>query len=125
MATVKKTTNEYRQLTDFINQLYGKKCNWKIIAKQIQRYIEEDGLTYAQIAKCLYWFYVIEQNPIEKSNGHIGIVPYAVAGTREYYKKLSAANAHNEKFNVKKDIPIKEITIKSPRVEKDIELFEF
>lgn len=125
MATVKKTTSEYRQLTDFINELYGKKCNWKIIAKQIQRYVEEDGMTYDQIAKCLYWFYIIEQNPIEKANGNIAIVPYAVAGTRAYYKKLAAANQHNEKVNVKNTTPVREITIKSPRTEPNVELFDF
>lgn len=124
MAT--KATSDYRKLTDFISQLYGKEhCNWKVIAKQISRYVEEDGMTYDQIAKCLYWFYVIEGNSTEKANGNIAIVPYAVAGTREYYQKLVAAQKFNEQVKIDNTAPAREITIKSPRVKQDIKLFEF
>ncbi len=69
--------------------------------------------------KTLKWYYEKEGNDIEKSNGSIGIIPYIYSKAEKYYYSLFLAKQINAEKNLIhfSNPKIKEIIIKSPRVQ--------
>lgn len=107
---------DLQQLKSYISELFNKKANWAIIMKQIKDYKETKGYSYSGILKSLVFFYNIKNNPIEKANGNIAIVPYVYQQAYDYYYNLFMAQKANQNKTLTTEI--KEITIKPPSMER-------
>ena len=104
------------KLKDYINKLYGDSANWALINRQIKKFKEENGYSISGILKSLIFFYEIKKNPVEKSQGGIGIVPYCYQDAYNYYYALYVAQLNNKDKTIQTNI--KEITIKPPKGKK-------
>ena len=103
--------------------LYGDKANWHLIMKQIKDYQKELNYSLSGILKSLVWFYEIKGNSPEKSNGGIGIVPFAYQDAYNYYYSLFIAQSQNEKNITELTNKVKEVIIPPPKVNMPIRLF--
>ena len=82
------------------------------------KYIKEYNYSYSGIARTLIYFYEIKKNPVDKSNGSIGIVPYIYNEAYNYY--LALFNAQKVNNNVEYKTSVKEITIHAPKYKKKL-----
>lgn len=98
----------------YIKQLYGPEYNFIAISKQAEKYINQYQFTYSGMLKSLKWFYEIDGGDINASNDSIGIIPYIYEEAKKYYYKLYLAQERNKNI-INYKVPIKEITIESPR----------
>ena len=93
------------------------------IRKQIKDYVS-GGLSYSGIRKTLEYFYVVQGNSIERSNGGIGIVGFVWQQAYNYYKDIHDKQKRNK--NVEVAFAVEKVKIKSPkRKPHTIRLFEF
>lgn len=106
-----KGDSELDQLKSYINNLYGEKANWPMIMKQIKDY-QKLGYTLSGIEKSLKYFYEIQHNNPEQSNGGIGIVAYTYSAAYQYYLDIYLTNQNNE--NKTLSSAVKEYIIKIP-----------
>lgn len=102
------------KLEQYINQLFHTDYIDSRIQKQIKNYIKEYNFTYSGILKSLVYFYEVKQNPVEKSNDGIGIVPWVYKQAFNYYYAIWLAQQKNTNKTVENYIP-KETEIIIPR----------
>ena len=102
------------KLEQYINQLFHTDYVDPRIQKQIKNYIKEYNFTYSGILKSLVYFYEVKQNPVEKSNDGIGIVPWVSKQAFNYYYAIWLAQQKNTNKTVENYIP-KETEIIIPR----------
>lgn len=102
------------KLEQYINQLFHTDYVDPRIQKQIKNYIKEYNFTYSGILKSLVYFYEVKQNPVEKSNDGIGIVPWVYKQAFNYYYAIWLAQQKNTNKTVENYIP-KETEIIIPR----------
>ena len=115
---------EYTDLMDCIKDIYKDGINYALVKKQIKQYQEEYNYTLSGIKKSLLYFYKVKGNPIDKSKGGIGIVPFVYKDAYNYYYSLFVAQSQNENKNLQQiTSKIKEIIIKPPKIKKKIRLF--
>ena len=103
---------ELQKLKEYIGKIYGDKANWALINKQIKKFKEENKYSYSGMLKSLVYFYEIKKQPIDKSQGGIGIIPFVYQDAYNYYYNLFMAQQANDKSLVTQ---IKEIIIKPPK----------
>lgn len=122
-----KTTKEQedmKALKAYINEIYGKSANWVLITKQIKEFQKEYQYTTSGILKTLTWFYGVKGNSTEKSNGGIGIVPFAYQDAFNYYYDLFVAKSQNENIDIESyTSKVREITIPIPAIKEKKRLF--
>ena len=114
-----KTQDEidYEDLELYIKKLFKKPMSAKI-KKQIVQFRRDYNYTYTGIKKTLVWWFEVQGNSLDKSNGGIGIVPYVYDDACKYYYSLFLAQAINENKQLEGYRPrIEEITIAPPTVE--------
>ena len=104
---------ELQKLKEYIDKIYGDKANWALINKQIKKFKEENNYSYSGMLKSLVYFYEIKRQPIDKSQGGIGIVPFVYQDAYNYYYSLFIAQQANQ--NKSLFTQIKEIIIKPPQ----------
>ena len=111
---VKKVEDkELTALKAYIAEKYKDKANWALINRQIKQYKKENDYSYSGMLKSLIYFFEVQHNGIEKSNGGIGIIPFVYKQTRDYYYSLWVAQQQNQdKVFENKE---KEVVIKEPR----------
>ena len=102
------------KLEQYINKLFHTDYVDPRIQKQIKNYIKEYNFTYSGILKSLVYFYEVKQNPVEKSNDGIGIVPWVYKQAFNYYYAIWLAQQKNTDKTVENYIP-KEAEIIIPR----------
>ena len=102
------------KLEQYINKLFHTDYVDPLIQKQIKNYIKEYNFTYSGILKSLVYFYEVKQNPVEKSNDGIGIVPWVYKQAFNYYYAIWLAQQKNTDKTVENYIP-KETEIIIPR----------
>ena len=102
------------KLEQYINKLFHTDYVDTRIQKQIKNYIKEYNFTYSGILKSLVYFYEVKQNPVEKSNDGIGIVPWVYKQAFNYYYAIWLAQQKNTDKTVENYIP-KETEIIIPR----------
>ena len=102
------------KLEQYINKLFHTDYVDPRIQKQIKNYIKEYNFTYSGILKSLVYFYEVKQNPVEKSNDGIGIVPWVYKQAFNYYYAIWLAKQKNTNKTVENYIP-KETEIVIPR----------
>jgi hypothetical protein len=116
--------SEYADLMECIKEIYKDEINYALVKKQIKQYQEEYNYTLSGIKKSLIYFYKVKGNPIDKSKGGIGIVPFVYKDAYNYYYSLFVAQSQNENKNLQQiTSKIKEIIIKPPKIKKKIRLF--
>ena len=123
LAEKPKEDEDLTKLKDYISKLYGDKANWHLIMKQIKDYQKEYNYSLSGILKSLVWFYEVKGNSPEKSNGGIGIVPFAYQDAYNYYYSLFIAQSQNEKNITELTNKVKEVIIPPPKVNMPIRLF--
>lgn len=102
------------KLEQYIKKLFHTDYVDPRIQKQIKNYIKEYNFTYSGILKSLVYFYEVKQNPVEKSNDGIGIVPWVYKQAFNYYYAIWLAQQKNTNKTVENYIP-KETEIIIPR----------
>ena len=85
-----------RNLEEYIKKLFGIPQLDIRIHKQISGMMAKFNFSYSGILKTLIYFYDVQGNTTEKSNGGIGIVPYVYKDAFNYYKNLHDAQKRNE-----------------------------
>ena len=81
--------------------------------KQLSQYEREHNFTYSGMLKSLIYFFEIQHNGIDKTNGGIGIIPFVYQSARDYYYALWVAQQQNEDKVIQ--VKEKEVIIKAPR----------
>lgn len=120
-----KADSEYTDLMECIKEIYKDEVNYALVKKQIKQYQEEYNYTLSGIKKSLIYFYKVKGNPIDKSKGGIGIVPFVYKDAYNYYYSLFVAQSQNENKNLQQiTSKIKEIIIKPPKIKKKIRFFD-
>lgn len=113
-ATREKSDEE--KLYDYIKEMYDLDYVLPNLRKQIQNFIKEYNYTYSGIQKALHYFYVVQNNPINKNRITLGIVPYVYQQSYDYYYSLWNAQQKNlAKGDFSEYIPKEiEVKIKAP-----------
>ena len=96
---------DYNDLIAYIKNLFNTTTVSAKILKQIVTFRKDYNYTYTGMKKTLHWFYEIQQNPIEKANNGIGIIPYVYDEASQYYYALFLAKKKNEGKNIKQYKP--------------------
>ena len=115
----KQEDPDLAKLKEYISKLFGEKANWALIMKQIKKFHTEKNFSYSGMLKSLVYFFEVQGNSIEKSNGGIGIIEYCYQAAYQYYYNLFVIQSQNKG----KDIPsivtkVREVTIPIPRIPK-------
>jgi hypothetical protein len=102
----KAETNAYRELIDYICQLYGLTAPSMLILSQIKRFKEVDGFTYKGMKAALQYFFELQHNDVHASNG-VGIIPYIYEEVKEFHaqkkrrkEKLKQMDWHGSAVNI-------------------------
>lgn len=114
-------------LEKYILKLFNETRISAKVRRQMNKYRDEDGYSYSGMLKALVYFYEIKENPIDKANGGIGIIPYVYKDAYNYYYALWLANQKNEHKLIEQYVPqVQEIRIPVPqRQVKKRKLFSF
>lgn len=83
---VKKESEDYKNLIEYIEYLYGKDYPFIIIKKQIKEY-KDEGMKYSGMRLALEYFYESLGNSVEGSKG-VGIIPFIYEDAKNEYIKL-------------------------------------
>ena len=110
---VKKIDPDLVALKDYIKELLKDDYVEARVNKQIKDFQQEYGYTYSGMLKSLIYFYEVKNNPIDKSNGSIGIVPFVYKDAYNYYLSIFLANDQNK--NITFIQKVKEYIIKPPK----------
>lgn len=124
-ADANKTYDE-EDLKHYINELFPKDIiNWGSINKEITKLVK-DGYTLTGIQSTLEYWYRLKGNDIYKSEGHLGIIPYAYEPAKQYYYAIYLAQLINKEKDISNFKPVeKTVVIPVPQAkEKKIKLFE-
>ena len=104
-----------KELEEYIIKLFNLDHMDGRITLQIKRYMEQYNYTYSGIRRTLKYFYEVKQNPIEKANGAIGIVPWVYdEAYRYYYNQWLLQQKNSDKVITDYTPKTIEVTIKSP-----------
>lgn len=119
-----KEDEDLIKLKDYIKKLYGNKANWVLINKQIKDFQKDYKYSLSGILKSLIWFYEVKGNSPEKSNGGIGIVPFAYQDAYNYYYSLFVAQSQNATIDIQElTNKVKEVVIPPPEIKLPKRLF--
>jgi hypothetical protein len=126
-ASKTQEEKDLEALFTYCKNLFGRNYNYMATKRLIEKYHTEYNYTYSGITRTLRYWYEIKNNPIDKSNGTIGIVPYAYDDAYRYWYSIWLANQHNDPKILEKYEPkVIEITIPIPeRKERKRKLFTF
>lgn len=103
-------------LMEYCYKLYGKTLDYNKTLRLAKSYHEKEGFSFSGIESTLKYIYEVKKEPIEKSNGSIGIVPYMYDKARNYWYSVWLANQNNEvKILERYEPKIIEIKIPEPK----------
>lgn len=113
LSNITQEEKDIEAFFEYTKQLFGKSYNYLATKKMAERYVKENNYTYSGMLKSLTYFYNVKNNPIEKANGAISIIPYVYQDAYNYYYSLFIAQEANK--NKTLITQIKEIFIKPPK----------
>ncbi len=96
----KKELEDRDALWYYIYRLFGQYSedkpvsDWNIV--QMQKF-KRQGIPYRGQLLTLKYFYEVEKHDIERSNGSIGIIPWAIKRAESYYRELAKRTDEMEK----------------------------
>ena len=91
-----KNAQDYHTLTLLIRNLFKLERLTPLIEKQIKDLYEKNNYSYMGIVKSLIYFYQVQGNSTDKSNGGIGIVPYVYDKAMSYFDELEKIKQNNK-----------------------------
>lgn len=122
-----KETDEFKQLTDLVQELFGKSVNWSLVGTQIKKYRNE-GMTYMGMYYTLIYFFRIKNNDVNKGVG-IGIIPYQYRKAQQYYERVDNIYTQKAKIDAQETLNTKQteniITITQQPTKKKLIDFEY
>ena len=80
-----KESQHYRELIDYVCELYGISAPHGIMLRQISDFKRDYDFTYKGMQLTLYFFHEIEGNDINEGGG-IGIIPFVYHRATEFYR---------------------------------------
>lgn len=102
-----KNTDALKQLTDFIQALFGKQyVNWNVVGTQIKKY-KNEGMTYMGMYYTLVYFYKVKKNDVNKGAG-VGIIPYQYKKAQQYYETVDNIYTQKAKIDAMDVLPTKQ-----------------
>lgn len=113
-------------LEEKIKEILGIDTITLLIKNQITKYVTEYKWKYIDIARALYYFYVVQDGNISQARG-IGIVPYVYQESKNYFIQLEKEKARKQK-EIEKAKEVEQINIicneipKSKRKRKVIQI---
>lgn len=73
-------------ISKYATKILGSTAKQILISKQTKDFVAR-GLTYRGIYLTLKYWYEVKNNPIEKANGGIGIVPYVYEEAKKHWQE--------------------------------------
>ena len=103
-TTIEKEASHWKQLMDYITNLYGNKINYPFLCTQIKNMKNEFNMKDSGILLTLQYMYEVRELTFDDDKG-LGLVPYYYQDAKEFYiKKFKIAEmVKNTKIN---DTPI-------------------
>lgn len=111
-----KNAQDYHTLTLFIRNLFKLEYLTPLIEKQIKDLQEKNNYSYMGILKSLIYFYRVQGNSTDKSNGGIGIVPFVYDKAISYFDELEKIKQNNKDKIFKNEKEI--LVIPTPKLHK-------
>ena len=90
-TTCSQIYQDSQELNEYICNLFDYIKPGPRILTQIKQFTQENGYTHKGIQRTLQYFYEVQNNTIQKSNGGIGIVPYMYNEAQAYYQRINKA----------------------------------
>ena len=97
---------ELDSLCAYVCQLFQLDKMPKSLIRQAENIQREDGLSFAQIEKGLWWFHEINGNTPDVNFPNLGIAPYAYEECEDFFLKIESANQHNNEMKLKDEVVI-------------------
>lgn len=97
---------ELDSLSSYVCQLFQLSQMPKSLIRQAEKIQAEDGLTFQQIEKGLWWFYEIEGHAADPACPNLGIAPYAYEEFESFFNRLEKSCKHNEETDLKNEVII-------------------
>lgn len=111
-----KEQSDLENLEKYIMDLLNEKYISPRVRKQINDFKQQYNYTYSGMLKSLVYFYEVKENPKEKAQGGIGIIPYVYNDAYNYYFAIFCAQQSNEDKNIMSFVgEVEEIRIKPPQ----------
>ena len=105
---------DYKRIMDYVSKIFGTTANYALVKKEIKKFTEENKFSLSGILKSLIYWFEVKKNPVDKANGHLGIVPFIYQDAYNYYLALFIAQQANADKVL--DNEIKEVTIAPPEM---------
>jgi hypothetical protein len=103
-------------LEDKIKEIYQIDKLSPLIESQITKFVRERRYKYLDIARALYYFYIEQDGDLSKAKG-IGIVPYIMEESKEFFLKKEQ-ELKRKKEEIAKQQNSQKIVIKCNKIEK-------
>jgi hypothetical protein len=103
-------------LEDKIKEIYQIDKLSPLIESQITKFVRERRYKYLDIARALYYFYVEQDGDLSKAKG-IGIVPYIMEESKEFFLKKEQ-ELQRKKEEIAKQQNSQKIVIKCEKIGK-------
>lgn len=108
-------SNDYKELIDYICNLYGLQAPTGMILKQIKDYQNEYGFKLKGMELALRYFHETLDNPVREDVG-IGIVIYTYEEAKRHYIKKKKIERSVQDLEVNRQ-ETKVVSVKSPKFE--------
>lgn len=95
-----KNTDYYKDLIEYICQLYKLTVPNGWILKQIKEYKEQFNYSYLGMKTTLHYFFEIQGNEADKDMG-IGIIPFVYEEAKQFYIDKKAIKENSEQCDIK------------------------
>lgn len=116
LAEQTQEEKDFEDLIAYCSTLFGKEFNFVATKRLIDKYKTDYQYSYNGMLRTLKYWYEVKNNPIDKSKGMIGIVPYAYNDAYNYWYSIWLANQNNQPKILEQYEPkVVEITIPLPR----------
>lgn len=97
---------ELDSLSSYVCQLFQLSQMPKSLIRQAEKIQAEDGLTFQQIEKALWWFHEVEGHTADLSRPNLGIAPYAYEEFEAFLNRIENSHKHNEEIDLKNKLVI-------------------
>ena len=94
---------DYRQLTDYINEVFKGKVNWAATVTKMKQ-LRGQQYTYSGMYKALKWWYEICKHSTAEAKTPLGIIPFIYNDAFDYYKAIYEAEQANRKIELQEKV---------------------
>lgn len=116
------------ELGQYIVDLFHLKAPGPRNYAMIKKFYEENHFTYKGMLYSLKYFYEIKNNPIDKANQSIGIIPWVYEEAKEYFERIVNKTNTLTKIvseQMEKEEPSVEIKVNKRKANKAYDLNSF